>query len=115
MDPLGLALENFDAIGKWRKVGEDGRPIDATGSLPDGTTLAGIDDLRKLAVSHSHDFVTTLTEKMLMYALGRGIDYYDMPAVRRVVREAAPDGFRWSSIILGIVKSKPFQMRRSEP
>jgi hypothetical protein len=115
MDPLGLALENFDAIGKWRDVGEDGRPIDASDSLPDGTTVTGIADLRKLAVSHRHDFVATLTEKMLMYAVGRGVEYYDMPAVRQVFREAAANDYRWSSIILGIVTSKPFQMRRSEP
>jgi len=115
MDPLGFALENFDAIGKWRNVGEDGKPIDSSDSLPDGTTLAGISDLRKLALSRSHAFVTTLTEKMLMYAVGRGVEYYDMPAVRQVVRDAAPNDYRWSAIILGIVTSKPFQMRRSEP
>jgi hypothetical protein len=115
MDPLGFALENFDAIGRWRHLGEDGQPIDATSSLPDGTPLSGIQDVRALAVSHSHEFVTTFVEKMLMYAIGRGIEYYDMPAVRKIVRDGERDNYRWSAIILGIVNSKPFQMRRSDP
>lgn len=114
MDPLGLALENFDAIGKWRTLGEDGMPIDASGSLPDKTRIDGIAGLRKLAVSRSGDFGRTLTEKMLMYAIGRGIEYYDMPAIRHIVKDAAVSDYRWSAIILGIVKSRPFQMRRSE-
>lgn len=115
MDPLGLALENYDAIGKWRTISEDGvTPIDASGSLPDGTHLDGVAAVRKLAVSHRAEFIETLTEKMLMYALGRGIEYDDMPTIRGIVREAAPNDYRWSAIILGIVKSVPFQMRRSE-
>ena len=114
MDPLGLALENFDAIGRWRTIGEDGTPIDASGSLPDGTHFEGVAGLRKLAVSRRDDLVRTLTEKLLMYATGRGIEYYDMPAVRQILREAARSDYRWSSIILGVVKSIPLQMRRSE-
>ena len=114
MDPLGLALENFDAIGRWRTINEDGTPIDVSGSLPDGTHFEGVAGLRTLAVSHRDDLVRTFTEKLLMYATGRGIEYYDMPAVRQILREAARSDDRWSSIILGVVKSIPFQMRRSE-
>ena len=115
MDPLGLALENFDAIGQWRTIGEDGMSIDASGSLPDETRIDGIVGLRKLAESHRGDFVRTLTEKMLMYATGRGTEYYDMPAIRRIVKDAAVSDYRWSAIILGVAKSTPFQMRRTEP
>jgi len=114
MDPLGFALENFNAIGKWRTLGEDGNPIDASDTLPDGTRVEGVAGLRQLAVSHRDDFVSTFTEKLLMFALGRGLEYYDMPAVRRILRDAAPGDYRWSSVILGIVKSVPFQMGRSE-
>ena len=114
MDPLGFALENFDAIGRWRTISEAGTPIDASGELPDGSQFEGVAGLRKLAVAHRDDFIRTFTEKLLMYATGRGLEYYDMPAVRQILREAAPGDYRWSSIILGITKSMPFQMRRSE-
>jgi hypothetical protein len=110
MDPLGLALENFDAVGKWRALGESGVPIDASGTLPDGTAFEGLDGLKR-ALLGSDRFVMTLTEKLMTYALGRGIEYYDAPAVRAVVREAARDDYRFATLIRGIVQSVPFQMR----
>jgi hypothetical protein len=113
MDPLGLALENFDGIGKFRNLDESGAPIDASGALPDGTKFAGADGLKR-ALLGSDRFVTTLTEKMLTYALGRGVDYYDAPAVRAIVRDAARNDYRFASLIRGIVLSAPFQMRRSQ-
>jgi Protein of unknown function (DUF1592)/Protein of unknown function (DUF1588)/Protein of unknown function (DUF1585)/Protein of unknown function (DUF1587)/Protein of unknown function (DUF1595) len=113
MDPLGFALENFDAIGKWRTMNEDNTPIDATGVLPNGTTFQGPAGLRKMLLNHPEQFVHTVTEKLLTYALGRGVEYYDEAAVRKIVREAAPSDYHWSSIVLGIVKSAPFQMRMS--
>jgi mono/diheme cytochrome c family protein len=109
MDPLGFALDNFDAIGKWRDT-EDGVPIDASASMPDGTKLDGAAGLRRLLLSRREQFVDTVTEKLLTYALGRELEYYDMPAVRKITREAASADYRWSSIILGIVRSVPFQM-----
>jgi hypothetical protein len=114
MDPLGFALENFDAIGRWRTSdGTGSGAIDASGVLPDGTKFQGPAELRKILLNRGDEIVTTAAEKLLTYALGRGLEYYDAPAVRAIVREAAPGDYRWSSIILGIVKSTPFQMRRS--
>ncbi len=109
MDPLGFALENFDALGKWRTV-SDGAPIDPSASFPDGTRFEGIEGLRTLLVSHKEDFVRTLSGKLLAYAIGRGLDYRDMPAARGIAREAASAGYSWSSIVTGIVKSPPFSM-----
>jgi hypothetical protein len=109
MDPLGFALENFDAIGKWRNA-EDGVPVDSSAVLPDGTKFEGVAGLRTLLLSHREQFVGTVTQKLLTYALGREVEYYDMPAVRKITRDAAPSDYRWSSIILGIVSSVPFQM-----
>ena len=114
IDPLGFALENFDALGKWRAT-ELGLPVDASGVLLDGTRLDGPVDLRDVLLRNEAQFVGAFTEKLLTYALGRGVEYYDMPAVRRIVRGAAPSDYRWSTLILGIVKSTPFQMRRAEP
>jgi hypothetical protein len=114
MDPIGFSLENFDLIGKWRTT-DSGFPIDATGALVDGTKLDGPASLRQALLSRSDRFVSTLTEKLMIYALGRGLKYTDMPAVRLVTREAtreaAKNDPRFSSLILGIVKSGPFQMR----
>jgi hypothetical protein len=110
MDPLGFALENFDAIGQWHTTSKDGSPIDVGGAFPDGTKLQGVTGLRALLLSHREQFVGALTEKLLAWALGRGLEYYDLPAVRKIVRAAAADDYRWSSIIQGIVKSMPFQM-----
>ena len=113
MDPIGFSMENFDAIGHWRST-EGKNPIDASGVLPDGTKFQGSAEMQKIFLSHPEVFVTTLTEKLLTYALGRGVEYYDEPVVRSIMREAAPNHYRWSAIILGIVKSAPFQMRVSQ-
>jgi hypothetical protein len=107
MDPLGFSLENFDALGKWRTM-SDGSPIDASASLPDGSRFDGVIGLRALLVSHQEDFVRTFTNRLLVYAIGRGTEYYDWPAIRKVVLDAAADDHRWSAIIMGIVKSRPF-------
>ena len=113
MDPIGLALENFDGLGKWRTT-EGGSPIDSSGIFPDGRKFQGASELRKiLADHHKQEFTYTVTEKLFTYALGRGLEYYDQPAIRKILREAAPTDYRWSSLVLGIVKSTPFQMRRS--
>ena len=113
MDPPGFALEQFDAVGKHRTHNEANAPIDASGILPDGTVFEGAAGLRDALLQRPDLFVTTLTEKLLTYALGRGVEHYDAPAIRTVVRDAERDGSRFSSIILGIVESVPFQMRRS--
>jgi Protein of unknown function (DUF1585)/Protein of unknown function (DUF1588) len=110
MDPLGFALENFDAIGKWR-TSEGHLPIDASGVLPDGTKFQGPDEFRKVLMARRDDFARGFTEKLLTYAIGRPTAYYDMPALRTIMRDAAPSDYRWSSLVLGIVKSRPFQMR----
>jgi len=110
MDPIGFAMENFDATGAWRSR-EPGGAIDASGQLADGRTISGVVELRTAIVARPEMFVGTMTEKLLIYALGRGLDSYDMPTVRRVVREAGRDNYRFSSIVRGIVHSTPFQMR----
>jgi hypothetical protein len=115
MDPIGFALENFDAIGKFRATsGESKAPIDVSGVLPDGTKFEGPAELRKILLNHREQFVDTLTEKLLTYALGRGVEYYDAPAIRKIMQEAAPGDYKWSSLVLGIVKSSAFQMRKSK-
>ena len=114
MDPLGLALENFDMVGRWRDVDEALIPIDASGTLPDGTTFDGPAGLRSILLSEPDRFVRMLTAKMLTYALGRGLEHYDMPAVRRIARETARNNYRASSLIVGIVNSRPFLMRRRQ-
>jgi hypothetical protein len=114
MDPLGFALENFDAIGAWRTTNEAGGAIDAAETLPDGTRLNGIGSLRQYLLGRRDAFAGTVTEKLLMYALGRGLEYYDFPAVRKIARDAASRNYRWSSIITGVVTSTPFQMRQAE-
>ena len=113
MDPIGFSLENFDAVGAWRSTFA-GDPIDASGVLPDGSAFDGPTGLRDMLLSRPADFVGTVTEKLMTYALGRGVEYYDMPTIRRIVREAEAADYRWSAIILGIIESAPFQMRRSE-
>ena len=113
MDPVGFSLENYDAVGRWRTL-EEGKPIDATGGLPDGSKFAGVAGLEQALLSRPELFVGTFTEKLLTYALGRGVEYYDAPAVRKIVREARTQDFRFSSFIMGIVNSTPFQMRRSQ-
>jgi mono/diheme cytochrome c family protein len=112
MDPLGFSLENFDAIGQWRSK-DAGAPIDSSGVLLDGTKVEGPAALRQALVAQKEQFVRTVTAKLVTYALGREIESFDAPAIRGIVRAAAPDNYRWSSIILAIVKSAPFQMRRA--
>jgi hypothetical protein len=111
IDPPGFALENFNSVGQWRDTDADGKPIDAAGVLADGTKVDGPIALREAILSRPDAFVTTLTERMLTYALGRGIEPPDMPVVRRIVRKAAQNDYRFQSIITGIVESAPFQMR----
>jgi cytochrome c553 len=110
MDPLGFAFENFDGIGKWR-TREGNTPINASGTFPNGAKFDGPAEFVSALVSQREEFVRTFADKLLTYALGRGAAYYDQPAIRKIVREAAPSEYRWSSVILGIVKSAPFQMR----
>jgi cytochrome c551/c552 len=112
MDPVGLSLENFDAIGRWRTA-EGGAAIDATGSLPDGSTFANVNGLEQALLKRPEIFIGTFAEKLLTYALGRGIEPYDAPAIRGIVRDARADDYHVSAIILGVVKSSPFQMRTS--
>jgi hypothetical protein len=112
MDPIGFALENFDAIGRWRTT-DAGSAIDPSGVLPDGTRFAGPSELRNALLRNPDAFVYTITEKLLTYALGRKLEYYDAPAVRGITRQAAADGYRWSSLVLGVIRSTPFQLRRS--
>jgi hypothetical protein len=112
MDPLGFALENFNAVGVWRTLDDTGGPVDASGTLPDGTAFTGVAEFRA-ALESSDLFVGTLAEKLLTYGLGRGVEHYDQPAVRAIVREAAEDDYRFSDLILGVVQSPPFQSRRS--
>ena len=114
MDPIGFALENFDAIGRWRTK-DDGSVIDPSGTLFNGAKVDGAVALRKALTSRPETFVGVMTEKMLTYALGRGIEYYDMPAVRKVVRDASAQDFRFSSLVLGIVNSTPFEMKAKQP
>jgi len=109
IDPLGLTLENFDATGFWREK-SDGAVVDATSVMADGTKLDGVAGLRRLLLSRPELFATTFTDKLMTYALGRGLDSYDAPAVRQIVREAAPNNYKVSSIVLGIINSRPFQM-----
>jgi len=113
MDPIGLATENFDAVGRWRTVSERGEPVDASGGLPDGSTFAGAVALREALLRHSDLFVATTTEKLLTYALGRGLEPYDGAAVRVVIESAAASDYRFSAIVAGIVNSTPFRFRRS--
>jgi hypothetical protein len=114
MDPIGLSLENFDAIGRWRTKGEDGAPVDAAGGLPSGDNFEGVKGLKQALLKHPDLFVRTVTEKLMTYALGRGIEPYDGPAVRAILRDAQTDDYRFSTLVMSIVKSTPFQMRSSE-
>ncbi len=113
MEPIGFALENYDAIGRWRSE-DAGLPLDVSGKLPDGSEFAGPNQLSKLLASkYREDFISTVTEKLLIYALGRGLEYYDKPTVRSITRHAAGDNYTMNSLVLAIVNSTPFQMRRS--
>jgi len=113
MDPIGFSMENFDALGKWRDLDSFNR-IDASGVLPDGTKFEGTTGLRKLLLDHSDEFISTVSEKLLMYAIGRNLQYYDAPAVRGITREASRNRNTFSALVLGVVKSTPFQMRQTQ-
>jgi hypothetical protein len=112
MDPVGFALENFDAVGRWRTL-DEGQPIDAAGGLPGGGEFTGVAGLEQALLDRPELFVRTLTEKLLSFALARNLEHYDAPAVRQIIREAKDDNYRFSQLILGIARSTPFQMRRS--
>jgi hypothetical protein len=113
MDPIGFSLENFDAVGRWRTVEMfAGTPIDPTGNLPDGTKLASPNDLRAALLRNPEQFVQTFTEKLMTYGLGRRLEYYDMPTVRKIVRSAAPGNYRFSSLVMGIVSSDAFRLKK---
>jgi hypothetical protein len=113
MDGLGFALDNFDAIGQWREMDRDaGEPIDSSGVLADGTLVSGPVELRAALLKRPDQFVLAMTEKLMIYALGRGVEYYDMPAVRKIVRDAARSDYKFSSLLMGVVTSDPFQMRK---
>jgi hypothetical protein len=114
MDPIGFSLENYDLIGRWRTT-DEGAPIEAYGELVDGTKVEGPAGLRRALLSRPDVFVSTLTQKLLTYALGRGVRYYDMPAVRAITSTAAKNDYRFSSLIFGIVNTAPFQMRMKPP
>lgn len=113
MDPVGFSLENFDAVGRWREL-EAGEPLDTAGGLPDGSRFVGPAGLQQALLDRPEPFVGTLTEKLLTFALGRGVEPYDAPAIRRILREAEPNGYVFSELILGIAKSTPFQMRTTQ-
>jgi hypothetical protein len=114
IDPAGFPLENFDAVGQWRDLEVDERLVDASGALPGTVEFQGIDGLEDALLARPELFAATLTENLMTFALGRGVEYYDAPAVRKIVRDAEMDDYRFSSLLLGIVKSVPFQMRRTE-
>ena len=111
IDPVGFALENFDSAGVWRDKTSDGLPIDAAGTLPDGTKVNGPVQLREALLSRPDIFVGAVTENLMIYALGRGLAPADMPVVRSIVKNAAQNDYRLMSVITGIVQSAPFQMR----
>jgi len=111
MDPIGLALDNFDVTGRWR-IRENGAPVDTSGELYDGTLLAGPADLYRALVARPIPMVRTFTENLMAFALGRRVEYYDQPTIRAVTRAAAADGYRVSSLIMGVVTSDAFQMQR---
>ena len=113
MDPIGLALENFDVTGRWR-IKDNGVPVDPVGELFDGTPITSPGDLRQALLRYPEAFISNFTANLMAYALGRRVEYYDMPAVRAIAREAAVGGSRLTSLILGVVKSDAFQMSQAE-
>jgi hypothetical protein len=113
MDPIGFTLENFDLVGRWRENDGD-TPIDASAEMVDGTRLNGPASLRQALLDRSDVFVTTAVEKLTTYAVGRSVEHTDMPAIRAIVRSAADENYRFSELVLGVVKSEPFRMRKKE-
>jgi hypothetical protein len=114
MDPIGLSMENFDAVGRWRVRDTDDSRVDAAGALPSGVTFMGSSGLKDALLAQGDAFAATVTERLLTFALGRGLEYYDAPTVRAILRDAHSKNYRFSSLIAGVVKSTPFQMRRSQ-
>jgi len=113
LDPIGFSLENYDAVGRWRSIEMfAGTPIDASGNLADGTKLNGPEDLRAALLRNPEQFVQTFTEKLMTYGLGRRLEYYDMPAVRKIVRTAAADNYRFSALVKGIIASDAFRLKK---
>jgi Protein of unknown function (DUF1585)/Protein of unknown function (DUF1588) len=115
IDPLGFSLENFDVVGGWRTIDEAGKPIDAAGTTANGEKIDGLAGLRGVLLEQPEQFPRTVTEKLMAYALGRRLEYYDRPTVRKIVRDAAAKQYRWSALVLGIVESPAFLMRDSAP
>ena len=113
IDPLGFALENFDVIGGWRTIDESGSPVDASGTTASGKKIEGLAGLRTFLLEEPERFPRTITDKLMAYALGRRTEYYDQPAIRKIVRDAAAQNYRWSALLAGIVKSPTFLMRSS--
>jgi hypothetical protein len=113
IDPLGLALENFDVTGKWR-IRDNGAPVDPTGDLYDGTKMSGPAGLRSALLKHQDMFILSFTERLMTYSLGRRVEYFDMPAIRKITREAARRDNRFSAFVMGIVTSQAFQMSKAE-
>jgi hypothetical protein len=111
IDPPGFALENFDGLGAWRTVDEFGTPIDSSAVMPNGVTVEGLSGLRAMLLERPEQFAGAVTSKLLAYALGRSLEYFDRPTVRQIVRDAAATEYRWSSLILGVVESPAFLMR----
>jgi hypothetical protein len=114
IDPVGFSLENYNAVGQWRDTEVEGTPVDASGAVPGGGQFRGVEGLEDALLARPELFVTTLTENLMTFALGRGVEYYDAPTIRKIVKDSEKDDYRFSSLILGIVKSVPFQMRRAE-
>jgi len=113
IEPYGLALENFDAVGRWRTINENGEPVDASTELVNGTKFEGLDGLRNIILANKDQFVQTATNRLLTYAVGRGLDYYDMPTIRKIVKQSAPSNYNFSTLVVNVVKSMPFQMRKA--
>jgi hypothetical protein len=112
MDPIGFAMENFDAIGRWRDL-DAGNPIDASGVFPGGEKFEGMAGLKAALLSHPEEFVSTITEKLMMYGIGRNVQYYDRPAIRTIIKQAARNNYTFASLVLGVVESAPFQLRET--
>ena len=113
MDPIGFAMENFDAVGRWRDRDADSK-IDTSGVFPDGVKFDGMAGLKAALLSHPEEFVSTVTGKLLMFAIGRNVQYFDQPAIRAIVKKSAGDNYKFASLVQGVVKSVPFQMREAQ-
>jgi hypothetical protein len=114
MDPIGFAMENFDAIGQWRDQ-DAGKPVEVTSTLADGTVIDGVAGVKKFLLKDPERFVGAITQKLLMYGIGRNVQYFDAPAVRKIVHDAAPGNYNFAALVLGVVESDPFQMRSAKP